>query len=128
MLYRHSAGYKTPGPFLLDIVPITGTYSVMQIIALSTLRAFWTRHPQAEGPLRGWYNFTHRARWETPTDIKRDYGANVDFVADNRVIFDLGGNKYRLIVRVGYEHKRVMIKFIGTHAEYDEINAETVGR
>ena len=58
--------------------------------------------------------------------MKAQFGATVDFVGDNRVIFDISGNKFRLIVRVAYSHQRVLIKFIGTHAEYDRINAETV--
>ncbi|CAN7332178.1 type II toxin-antitoxin system HigB family toxin [Rhizobium sp. LjRoot254] len=100
----------------------------MQIIAFSTLRLFWQRHPQAEGPLRAWFNIASRADWTSPADIKRDYGSNVDFVGDNRVIFDIAGNKYRLIVRVAYQWKSLQIKFVGTHSEYDKINAETIGR
>ena len=58
--------------------------------------------------------------------MKAEFGATVDFVADNRLIFDIAGNRYRLIVRVAYVHKRVLVKFVGTHAEYDKIDAETV--
>jgi mRNA interferase HigB len=100
----------------------------MQIIAKSTLRDFWSRHPQAERPLSDWYTVVAKEDWNGPQDIKQRFGANVDFIADNRVIFDIGGNKYRLIVRVNYERKRLMIKFVGTHAEYDKVNAEAVGR
>ena len=67
-----------------------------------------------------------KARWRSPSDTKRQFGSTVDFVGDNRVIFDLGGNKYRLIVHVSYAFGRVLIKFIGTHAEYDRIDPETV--
>lgn len=98
----------------------------MQIIALRTLRQFWERHPQAESPIRIWYGITSKAEWASTTDIKTQFGALVDFVGDNRVIFDLSGNKYRLIVHVSYSYKRVLVKFIGTHAEYDKINAENV--
>lgn len=98
----------------------------MQVIARRTLRQFWERHPQAGGPLRAWFAVVSRARWRTSTDVKRQFGTTVDFVGDNRVIFDLGGNKYRLIVHVSYEFGRMLIKFIGTHAEYDRINPETV--
>lgn len=66
------------------------------------------------------------ADWNTPSDVKAMFGSNVDFVGDNRVVFDISGNKYRLIVRVSYRYKRVLIKFIGTHKDYDKINAETV--
>lgn len=98
----------------------------MQVIAKRTLRQFWERHPPAETPLKVWYAQTSKAQWTSPTDIKLAFGTTVDFVGDNRVIFDIGGNKYRLIVRVAYPFQRVMIKFIGTHKEYDRINPETV--
>ena len=98
----------------------------MQVIALRTLKQFWNLHPQAETPLRIWYAQATQAAWTTPQDIKRDYGASVDFVGDNRIIFDIAGNKYRLIVHVSYLYKRVLVKFIGTHTQYDKINPETV--
>ncbi|CCG42459.1 type II toxin-antitoxin system HigB family toxin [Magnetospirillum molischianum] len=98
----------------------------MQIIALRTLRQFWEKHPQAETPIRLWYSSVGKASWKGPADIKTQFGASVDFVGDNRVIFDIGGNKYRLIVHVSYTFKRLLVKFIGTHAEYDKIDAETL--
>jgi mRNA interferase HigB len=98
----------------------------MQVIARRTLKQFWEHHPQAEGPLRAWFAVASKARWRTSADIKRQFGTTVDFVGDNRVIFDLGGNRYRLIIHVSYSFGRVLIKFIGTHAEYDRINPETV--
>ncbi|MBY5640848.1 type II toxin-antitoxin system HigB family toxin [Rhizobium leguminosarum] len=99
----------------------------MQIIAKSALRAFWERHPQARTSLGVWYSTVSRAEWTGPSDIKTMFGANVDFVGDNRIIFDIGGNKHRLIVHVAYRYRRVLIKFVGTHAEYDRIDPETVG-
>jgi len=98
----------------------------MQIVALSTLRAFWNTHPAAEQPLRLWHAKLRAANWVGPADVKRDFGSSVDFIGDSRVIFDIGGNKYRLIVHIAYRYQRVLIKFIGTHADYDRINAETV--
>lgn len=98
----------------------------MQVIALRTLRQFWRRHPQAEGPLRAWYAVVSRAEWSGPADVKRQYGTTVDFVRDNRIVFDIGGDKYRLIVHVAYSFRRALVKFIGTHAEYGKIDAETV--
>jgi mRNA interferase HigB len=94
----------------------------MQVIARRTLKQFWERHPQAAGPLRAWFAVASKARWRGPADVKRQFGATVDFVADNRIIFDIGGNRYRLIVRVSYEFGRLMIKFVGTHKEYDKID------
>jgi mRNA interferase HigB len=98
----------------------------MNIIAKRTLIQFWTRHPQAKAPLTAWHALAGRASWDGPQDVKAQFGANVDFIADNRVIFDIAGNKYRLIVRVSYVYKAVLIKFVGTHAEYDRIDPETI--
>jgi mRNA interferase HigB len=97
----------------------------MNVIALKALRDFWATHPQAEGPLKAWYALVSKAEWAGPADVRAQFNS-ADFVADNRVIFNIGGNKYRLIVRVAYLHKRVLIKFVGTHNEYDKINPETV--
>jgi mRNA interferase HigB len=98
----------------------------VQIIAKRTLRKFWERHRRAEIPLRAWYSIVDRANWKGPSDVKAMFGTTVDFVGDNRVIFDVGGNKYRLIVHVAYAYKRVLVKFVGTHAAYDKIDPETV--
>jgi mRNA interferase HigB len=98
----------------------------MEVIARRTLKQFWERHPQAEGPCRAWFAAVSRARWSGPGDVKRQFGTTVDFVGDNRLIFDLGGNNYRLIAHVSYPFSRVLIKFIGTHADYDRIDPETV--
>ncbi|GAK70342.1 hypothetical protein RRU01S_10_01810 [Agrobacterium rubi TR3 = NBRC 13261] len=98
----------------------------MQIIAKSTLKLFWERHAQAETPLKTWYAIVSKAEWSRPSDVKTAFGSTVDFVSDNRVIFDISGNKYRLIVHVAYACKRVLIKFVGTHKDYDQIDPETV--
>jgi mRNA interferase HigB len=98
----------------------------MQVIARRTLKEFWVRHPPAEGPIKAWFATVDKAHWSRPAEVKRQFGATVDFVGDNRVIFDLGGNKYRLIAHISYEFGRVLVKFIGTHAEYDRIDPETV--
>ena len=98
----------------------------MQIIAKSTLRDFWEREPRAEVPLKTWYRTVSGARWSGPADVKRVFGTTVDVVGDSRVIFDLGGNKYRLIVHFACAYNRALIKFVGTHKEYDRIDPETV--
>jgi len=98
----------------------------MQVIALRTLRMFWQRHAQSERPIRVWYAQVSGADWDGPADVKEQFGTTVDFIADNRLIFDLSGNKYRLVVHVSYPFRRVLVKFIGTHAEYDRINPETI--
>src|SRR4029079_5357175 len=98
----------------------------MQVIARRTLIEFWERHPQAQRPIRVWFAVVSKARWKGPGDVKAQIRATVDFVGDNRLIFDLGGNKYRLVVHASYAYGRVLIKFIGTHAGYDRIDTETV--
>lgn len=70
----------------------------MQRLNKKTLRDFWERHPQAQRPLTAWYQAASSPTWSSPTDIKAAFGASVDFVADNRVVFDIAGNKYRLVV------------------------------
>ena len=98
----------------------------MQIIAYRALREFWRLHPQAEVPLRVWYGLVSRVEWSGPAEIRESFNS-ADFVGDSRVIFDIGGDKYRLVVRIAYRHKRMLIKFVGTHQEYDRIDPETVG-
>ena len=96
----------------------------MQIVAKRTLRLFWQKHARAEIPLRMWFATVDKAEWRGPADVKAMFGATVDFVGDNRLIFDIAGNRFRLVVHVAYRFKRVLIKFVGTHAEYDRINPE----
>jgi mRNA interferase HigB len=98
----------------------------MNVIAKAKLRAFWHRHPQSRGPLEAWFADVRQANWSGPADVKADFGNTVDFIADNRVIFDIAGNKYRLVVHIAYRFKRVLVKFVGTHAEYDRIDPETI--
>jgi mRNA interferase HigB len=93
----------------------------MQIIARRTLRLFWEQHPRAEISLRMWFARVKQARWAGPADIRAQFGS-ADFVADNRVIFDIGGNKYRLVAHISYGYGRVLVKFVGTHSDYDRIN------
>ena len=98
----------------------------MQVLLFSALRAFGQIHPKARPALAVWYARVKAAQWNGPQDVKNDFGATVDFVADDRIIFDVGSNNYRIVARISYPFKRVMIKFIGTHKEYDKINPETV--
>jgi len=97
----------------------------MRVIAVSTMREFWDIHPQAEVPLRAWYAEASRAEWKTPAAIKAAH-RNASFLANNRVVFNIKGNDYRLVVVVHYNTRIMFIRFVGTHAEYDEINAEEV--
>ena len=97
----------------------------MRVIAVSTLRDFLAKHPQAETPLRAWYADASRADWKTPADIKAAH-RNASFVGSNRVVFNIKGNNYRLIVAVHYNRGMMYIRFIGTHAEYDALSAGKV--
>lgn len=97
----------------------------MRIIALSTLRLFWKKHPDAEMPLRNWYAEASRANWRTPADIKAAY-RNASFTANNRVVFNIKGNDYRLVVAVHYDRGLMYIRFAGPHRQYDTINVETI--
>jgi mRNA interferase HigB len=97
----------------------------MRIIAKRTLREFWTAHPDAEEPLLAWYREVEGEDWDMPAKVKAKYG-NASIVGDNRVVFNIKGNSYRLVVRINYPYRVVYIRFIGTHAEYDEINVEEV--
>lgn len=94
----------------------------MRIIALKILREFWKTHRQAEIPLRAWYAGAHRADWDNPTDIKSAY-RSASVVANNRVVFNIKGNDYRLVVAVHYNRRIMFIRFVGTHREYDKIDA-----
>ncbi len=97
----------------------------MNVIAKRTLRAFWEREPRARAPLEAWLTVVSKARWTRPFDVKAVFGS-ADFVGDNRVIFDIGGNKYRIVAHIAYPYGRMLIKFVGTHKEYDRIDPETV--
>ena len=97
----------------------------MRIVAVGTLKKFWARHPEVEQPLKAWYDEARHAVWATPRHIKARY-ASASFVGSNRVVFNIKGNDYRLVVAVAYRFQAVYIKFVGTHAQYDEIDAATV--
>lgn len=93
--------------------------------ALRTLQTFWTRHPNAKGPLTTWYKLARTAEWTTPHDVKQTFGS-ADFLADSRVVFDIGGNNYRVVARFSYPFKQVLVKFVGTHAEHYRIDAASI--
>ncbi|MET0287619.1 MAG: type II toxin-antitoxin system HigB family toxin [Polyangiales bacterium] len=97
----------------------------MRIIARKTLRDFWDQHPRAEGPLREWYAYVARASWKTSPEIKRDF-ASASFGSPNRVVFNIGGNNYRVVVVALLSSGTIYIRFVGTHAQYDRINVSKV--
>jgi mRNA interferase HigB len=97
----------------------------MRIIALKTLRLFWEQHPDAQQALQAWYRDTKRATSTTPADIRTVY-RNARFVGHNRVVFNIRGNRYRLVVAINDAHSIVYIRFIGSYQAYDTIDAATV--
>ena len=95
----------------------------MRVIAVSFLRSFWEKNPDAEQHLKSWVDEVKKANWGQPAEIKERY-RSASILKNRRVVFNIKGNDYRLVVSVAYQ--AVYVKFIGTHEEYDEIDAETV--
>jgi mRNA interferase HigB len=100
----------------------------VRIIALSTLKAFWEEYPEhidAKEPTLSWYRHALAADWSTPADVMQDF-RNASILKDGRVVFNIAGNKYRLVVWINYAYRVVYIRFIGTHAQYDKIDVQTI--
>ena len=97
----------------------------MRVIAVSTLRTFWERHADAEQPLKAWYAEACKAAWSKPADLKAHY-RSASILKNRRVVFNIKGNEYRLVVAIAYKLQIVYVKFVGTHREYDAVDAETV--
>lgn len=109
------------------MVPIMGTCydPCMRIIARKTLRAFWEDHADAEQPLKAWYAEAKKASWRTPHAVKEMY-RNASMIGDNKVVFNIAGNKYRVAVKFNYELGIGFILFVGTHKEYDTVDLEKI--
>lgn len=97
----------------------------MRVIAIKNLRDFWEKYPDAQMPLKAWLDEAKAANWQSPADIKARY-SHASILKSRRVVFNIKGNDYRLIVAVAYAFSAVYIKFVGTHAQYDAINADSV--
>jgi mRNA interferase HigB len=100
----------------------------MRVIAVSTLKAFWRQNSEyrdAEAPTLAWYRDTLKADWSKPIDVKQQFG-KASILRDGRVVFNIGGNKYRIVVWINYPYRVVYIRFIGTHGQYDAIDAQTI--
>ena len=99
----------------------------MRIIALKTIRDFWEnpQYSDSEKPLRHWYDIARGADWASPHTVKSQYGS-ASLVGQSRIVFNIAGNKYRLIVKFNYSKRKGYIRFIGTHAQYDAIDAGTI--
>jgi mRNA interferase HigB len=97
----------------------------LRIIAKKILRNFWEAHVDSEQQLKSWYQETSKAEWRNPNEIKKEY-PGASFLPENRVVFNIKGNHYRLIVKINYDYQMIWIRFIGTHSEYDKIEAKTI--
>jgi len=96
-----------------------------RIFAKSTLREFWEMYPDSEQYLKTWYDTAMSCDWKTPNDVKRNY-ANASILKEGRIVFNIKGNSYRLIAKFNFEKQWIFIRFIGTHADYDKIDANTI--
>ena len=97
----------------------------MRVIAKKILRDFWQIHEDSKEQLLSWYHEASKATWKNPNAIKREY-PNASILNDNRVVFNIKGNHYRLVVRINYHYQMVWIRFVGTHKEYDKIDANKI--
>lgn len=97
----------------------------MRVIAVATLRTFWKQHPGAEQPLKAWFEEASKAKWAQPSDIKAQY-RTASILKNRRVVFNIRGNEYRLVVAIAYKLQIVYVKYSGTHQQYDVINAQTI--
>ena len=97
----------------------------MRVVAKKKLRDFWEKHEDCEQQLKAWYQEALKAAWTNPNEIKIEY-PSASIIGNDRIVFNLKGNKYRLIVKINFDYQMVWIRFIGTHAEYSKVNAKTI--
>ena len=97
----------------------------MRVISKKILRDFWEMHSDCEQQLKSWFREACKSEWENPNQLKKEY-TSASILEENRVVFNIKGNNYRLIVKISYEYQMIWIRFIGTHAEYDKINANEI--
>lgn len=97
----------------------------MRIISKRVLREFWQLHADAEEPLLAWYREVEKEDWSQPAQVKEKY-RSASFVKGNRVVFNIKGNDYRLVVKINYPYRVIYVRFVGTHEEYDDIDVEEV--
>lgn len=97
----------------------------MRIIAKSTLKKFWDKHPDAEQPLRAWHDEAKKAEWNNFQDIKSQF-KSASIVGNDRIVFNIKGNDYRLVILILFRKGKIFIRFVGTHKEYDKIDAKSI--
>lgn len=98
----------------------------MNIYNKSSVIDFYKKHGDAKIPLEVWYEEVELKNWKSPNELKKDYGGNVSILKNSRAVFDIKGNKYRIVAAIHYEYRWVFIKFIGTHGEYDKIDVNAI--
>jgi len=97
----------------------------MRVFARKTLREFWNNHSDSEEALKAWFSEAKNSEWKTPSDVKNKY-PHASILPDSRVVFIIKGNTYRLVVKINYDYAQIFIRFVGTYAEYDKIDATTI--
>jgi len=97
----------------------------MRILTFGTLQTFWSSHPLAEMPLKTWFSVTKAASWRNSAEVVDTFNT-ASILPDDRIVFNIHGNTFRLVASINYSRSTVFVKFIGTHAEYDRINAKTI--
>jgi len=97
----------------------------LRVISIKILREFWEIHSDCQEQLKSWFQETSKAEWKNPNEIKLEY-PSASLLGDNRVVFNIKGNHYRIIVKINFEYKMVWIRFVGTHSEYDKIDANKI--
>jgi mRNA interferase HigB len=97
----------------------------LRVIAKKILRTFWTKHSDCEQQLKSWYREAEKSEWKNANDIKNEY-PTASILGENRVVFNIKGNNYRLIVKINFQYQMIWIRFIGTHKEYDRIDANKI--
>ena len=98
----------------------------MNIYNKSSIIEFYKKHGDSKIPLQIWHEEVSGKKWKSPNELKQSYGGSVSILKNSRVVFDIKGNDYRLVAAINYENKWVFIKFIGTHQQYDRIDANTI--
>ena len=98
---------------------------VKRIVAKRTIKEFWSKYPETEDYLTTWYETVKKATWQNPNEIKEFY-STVSILKNSRVVFNIKGNDFRLVAKINYEKQWLFIRFIGTHKEYDQINANII--
>ncbi|MBN8578522.1 MAG: type II toxin-antitoxin system HigB family toxin [Cytophagales bacterium] len=97
----------------------------MRVIAKKVLREFWAKHSDCEQQLKSWYREVEKSEWKNTNEIKKEY-PSASVLRENRVVFNIKGNNYRLIVKINFHYQMMWIRFVGTHKEYDRIDANKI--